>query len=98
MPSFIVNLLEQKVLNGVTDTTLNGLLDLFRNKLQLTNLLSNNKQVKAKLSKFGSTYDRIDACKKNCMIYFKDMNVCYHVLNLECLNIGLERKRRHRYS
>jgi hypothetical protein len=55
-----------------SDTALNGLLESLKGRLQLKNLPSNNNEAKAKLTRFGLTYNRIDACRKNCIIYYGD--------------------------
>ena len=69
--SFVVQLLEWKVVGGVTDEAFNSLLKLLREELKLIRLPLNDYEAKLKLSSFGLSYNRIDACKCDKMIYYK---------------------------
>ena len=69
--SFVVQLLEWKVVGGVTDEVFNSLLKLLRKELKLTRLPLNDYEAKLKLSAFGLSYNRIDTCKCDKMIYYK---------------------------
>ena len=89
--SFTIKLLEWKVMNGITNTAHIGLLELLREHLKLPNLPANDGQAKSKLTRFGLSYNQIDASKNNCMIYYKDRSNI-----LSCSNCGTPQYRPHK--
>ena len=77
--SFTVLLLEWKVCGGVTDEAFTSLLQFLIEHLNIVNLPQNIDASKKIVSKFGLVYNRINAYKNNCIIYYKDrakMNKC----------------------
>ena len=78
--SAIVALYKLKNLNGWTDTSFNGLLDLLQDMLPANNVLLNSMySVKRFLRKFDLKYQKIDACVNDCCLFRgekAELNVC----------------------
>jgi hypothetical protein len=70
--SFTVELVEWKVENEIIDSAFNRLLNFMRGQLKFTTLLPTSNQATTTLTRFRLIYKYIDACKNDCMIYYRD--------------------------
>lgn len=72
--SFIVKLMHIKCINGWSDKSFNMLLELLTYTFPLCEKLPvSNYQAKKIVKDLGLHYEKIDACKNDCMIYYKEL-------------------------
>ncbi|XP_057426339.1 uncharacterized protein LOC130719747 [Lotus japonicus] len=79
--SFLLRLYHIKCLSGVTDKAMSLILDLLKDAFEFAKLPDSFYEAKKVIHKLGLHYTKIDACPKNCMLYWgEDENLerCKH--------------------
>lgn len=84
--SFLVRLYQIKVMCGWTDSSLTKLLDLLKEWFPNIQLPDSFYKTKKFITDLGLTYEKIDACPRDCMLYYKE-----HANDASCQFCGVSR-------
>lgn len=68
--SFLVKLYHIKCLSGVSDKAMTMILELLNDAFEHAKIPSSFYEAKKTISKLGLNYEKIDACKYHCMLYW----------------------------
>ncbi|XP_061359254.1 uncharacterized protein LOC133303366 [Gastrolobium bilobum] len=79
--SFLLRLYHIKCLCGITDKAMTLILELLRDAFEYAKIPNSFYEAKKVIYKLGLNYTKIDACPKNCMLYWgenESLETCEH--------------------
>ena len=83
---FIVELFQVKCLYGISNRALEGVLNLFSRFLPKGHCVPNTmEKVQRVVRDLGLDYGKIDACEKDCVLFWKKTQIWIHVPNVVSL-------------
>ncbi|XP_024171598.1 uncharacterized protein LOC112177547 [Rosa chinensis] len=86
---FLVRLYQVKTMFGMSDSCLNAMLTLIKQWFPNVDLPESFYKVKKFITDLGLTYEKIDACPNDCMLYYKE-----HANDTSCHVCGSSRYKR----